>query len=194
MAGRGQTSLYGEPDVEAARLAFEQNAASGAGAENRAAPMLDPQFLVGELACTPQLGALLHQLQVTVVSLVRPDFDRFSLTLQDFFAASQPAQAVQVVPSLHDLLIGTSESALISYLRRLRFQGLATLGYHFFEGQQEVAVPPAQDMAEQHKIIDDLQKRVESSPLFTGELSWLKDYAGHELALMRVELSAAEAA
>jgi hypothetical protein len=98
-----------------------------------------------------------------------------------------------LVPTvMRDVLIGTIESLVMSKLRMMRWQGLAMLGYSFFEVRQPVQVTAVRDAVEQRRQIDELGRRLASSGLFSAELAWLKVYANHELDLMRMELDAAE--
>ncbi len=47
-------------------------------------------------------------------------------------------------------------------------------------------------MAEHQRQLDETARRAQTSPLFSGELAWLKAYVAQELAIMHVEFNGAE--
>jgi hypothetical protein len=189
---RNHLAIYSSNETETQRVHVESEVANGYILEQHEQNVFEKRYLVGEFESSSIFDALLGEVDVCVRSLKPIDFDVAERNLASLFKVSQPANAVLVPSLIRDMIIATAESMLMSRLRIMRWQGLALLGYSFFEGKQEVKVPPVADLNEQKLRMDELGRELASSSLFTAELAWLKTYVAHELELMRVELEAAE--
>lgn len=188
---RKQLALYHDADTVAARASLEQEIRRGYTLEMRPRFRLDPSAAVGYFPGGDQLTAILAALDTTIRALEPVDFDRFGTALAQVFVTRTPATAVLVPVVCRDLLIGTTESIVMSRLRMMRWQGLAMLGYRFLSGGKEETVAAVKSAQEQRARIDDYNRKLASSALFTAELAWLKVFALRQLELMRVELEAA---
>jgi hypothetical protein len=190
-AGRSQLAFYTQPDTEAARLHIEAEIANGFALAQRPQFILEPMFLVGQFS-GPAFDRITRNLEVSVESFEPVDYAATEEALRELFQPSIPANMVLAPTVMRDVLTGTIESIVITKLRMMRWQGLAMLGYSFAEGHHPLSVQPVRDVAAQQEVIDEVGRRLASSALFSGELTWLKTYATHELNLMRVELESAE--
>jgi hypothetical protein len=189
---RNHLAFYSAKDTESQRLQIESEVANGYVLGQHQQVVLERQYLVGKFESGTGFSAFLNELDVNVKSLKPIDFDTTERNLTSFFKVSEPANAVLAPTLIHNVIISTAESILMSRLRVMRWQGLALLGYSFFEEKQEVNVPPVSDLKEQRRRMDDLGRQLASSTLFIGELAWTKIYVARELDLMRVELEAAD--
>lgn len=190
-AARKQLAFYMAKDTESARANIEGEVAGGYGLAQHPQFNLEPQHMVGSFDGRT-LAAITKPLDVTIRALEPLDYGRIEGALRDLFYTRVAAEQVLVSAAMHDLVVGTAESIVISRLRMMRWQGLGLLGYRFYEGQQEVQITPVRDMMEQMRRIDEWGRKLASSTLFTQDLAWLKTYAIHQLELMRTELEVAE--
>jgi hypothetical protein len=187
---RKQLALYIDPDTEAARVSVEAEVANGYPLNQHPQQMLERQYIAGSLSPEEGLAAVLTQLEVAIRDLEAVDFDRFAASLAEYFIPLTPSHTT--APEMLRVVVqGTVESIVMSSLRMMRWQGLALLGYSFVEGRQEINITPVADTKEQLSRIDEFGKKLASSELFSGELSWLKAYGANHLELMKVELEGA---
>jgi hypothetical protein len=189
---RKQLAFYLSVDTEASRLKIENEILCGKPLVSHPSFILDAHNIIGSFKPSSGLQNVITALEVSSKAFETVDFDSLERSLQSLFDVREPAQEVLVPTMVRDLILGTVESVILSRLRTMRWQGLALLGYTFREGHDDVAVTRVQDVAEQHRRIDEYGRMLASSTLFNGELAWLKVYAGHQLGLMRVELDGAE--
>ncbi len=189
---RKQLALFSSEDTEAARVRVEGEVLNGFALADHPSFLVDPRFVVGSFHTGSNLASVLTNLEVSAKSFEPIDFVRLERSLQLQFAVREPAQAVLVPTLIRDMIVGTIESVIMSRLRMMRWQGLALLGYRFHEGRDEVTIGGVADLAGQNRRIDEYERQLASSKLFDGELAWLKTYGTRQLALMRVELEAAE--
>jgi hypothetical protein len=190
--GRRHLALYRAEDTEAAREVVEAEVLSGFALNDHPSFEVEPRFVVGGFTSGSGLDRLLTYLEVSAESFELVDFAKLEHSLQGLFTVREPAQAVLVPTLVRDMIMGTIESAIMSRLRMMRWEGLALLGYRFIEDDQDVEIARPADMAEHRRQIDEYERQLASSKLFDGELAWLKTYGTRQLALMRVELEAAE--
>jgi hypothetical protein len=191
-AGRKQLAFYHSADTEAARTQIELETLQGFALEQRPRFQLEPSAMLGTLERGAALDQLVKGFDVAAKSFEPISLARMEAAFGELFRVSMPANNVLAPSAMHALVAGTVESIVVSRLRMMRWQGLALLGYRFFEGEQEVEVVAVKDVAEQRRRMDELGRKLASSTLFSGELIWLKNYAIHELGLMRMELDGAE--
>ena len=191
-AGRKQLSFYKTADTEASRVHVESEVANGYLIDQMPQLLLEPKYVIGRFAPSPVFDSVVTQLDVAVRSMQPLEYERLETSLHELFRPTIAANAAYAASAIHDIIIGTVESVVISRLRMMRWQGLALLGFTFFEGKQPVKIAPVKDLTEQQRRMDELGRTLASSALFTAELGWLKDYVAHELELMRLELEAAE--
>lgn len=191
-AGRKQLAFYKTADTEAARVHLESEIANGYLIDQMPQLLLEPKYVIGRFAPGPVFDSVVTQLDVAVRSMQPLEYARLEASLGDLFRPTIDANAAYAASAIHDIIVGTVESVVISRLRMMRWQGLALLGFGFFEGKQAVKIAPVKDLVEQRRRMDELGRTLASSALFTGDLVWLKSYVAHELELMRLELEAAE--
>jgi hypothetical protein len=191
-AGRKQLALYTTPETEKARLNLEAGAAQGYAPEQHPQYVIDTRFLIGSFAPGSGFDAVVSQLDVAARGSDSLELDRFQRSLRDIVRLTDAGNTDLVQTAIHDIVVGTVESTIISRLRMMRWQGLKLLGYTFFEGQNQIEIAAVKDIAEQRLRMDEMGRRLASSPLYSGEFAWLKMYVGHELELMRMELEGAE--
>jgi hypothetical protein len=191
-AGRKQLSLYAHENTEESRVHVEAEVANGYSLDQRPHYLLEPKYVIGVFYPNEAFDTLISELDVSARSLEAIRFERLEASFREVLRAPIPANAALVPSALHELVLGTIESALMSRLRMMRWQGLALLGYRFMEGERETKMPPVKDIAEQRREMDDVGRLLASSSLFNAELGWLKTYAARELDKMRVELDGAE--
>jgi hypothetical protein len=187
-AARRQLALYNTVDTEAARMHVEAEVANGYPLEQHPQYVLEPKYVIGSFVAGNGFDALVSQLDVTIRSLQPVDFDRMERSFKDVLQLTAPTNDLETPSAIRDLITGTIESILLTRLRTMRWQGLALLGYKFYEGKQEVQIQPVQDIVEQRRRMDEMGRLLASSSLFTAELAWLKAYVAHELDIMRIEL------
>jgi hypothetical protein len=190
--GRKQLALYASPDTEKERVHVEAEVANGYVIEQRPHYLLEPKYLIGTFSLSNTFEVVISQLNVAVRSFEPVIFEKFEASFKEVLRVNDPSNSSLVPTALHEIVVGTIESAVISRLRMVRWQGLALLGYRFIEGQHQTNIPTGKDMAEHKKEMDNLGRLLASSALFAGELNWLKEYAASELDKMRVELEGAE--
>ncbi len=191
-AGRKQLSLYASEQTEETRIHVEAEVANGYYLDQRPHYLIEPKYLIGVFYPNDGFDTLISELDVSTKSLEPIHFDRLESSFREVLRTPIPANGALAPSALHELVLGTVESALISRLRMMRWQGLALLGYRFLEGEHETAMPAIKDIAEQRREMDNLGRLLASSSLFDAELTWLKSYAARELDKMRVELDGAE--
>lgn len=191
-AARKQLAFYLDPDTTADRAKIETEISEGYSEDQRPAYIIEPRYVLGSFASTPGFDAVVKQLDVSIRSLEAVDTDRLEGAFRDLFAGSAPEASEDLPAALRGLINGTVESILISRLRMMRWQGLRALGYAFFEGPLEVQVSSVSGVDEQLRRIDEFEKRLTASALFSGELDWLKKFGASQLRQMRVELKGTE--
>jgi hypothetical protein len=191
-AARKQLAFYMSADTESSRTHIEREVAGGYSLDQRPQFVLEPQYVVGSFDLGSGFDVLVTQLDVAIRSLEPIEYDRLEGSLRDVFRPRIPADIVLVPTAIRDIIVGTAESIIVSRLRMMRWQGLALLGYTFVEGREEVQIAKVSDMAEHRRRMNELRLQLETSALFTAELTWLKTYAMHVLDEMKVELGAAE--
>jgi hypothetical protein len=191
-AGRKQLAFYKSADTEAARAHVEAEVANGYQLDQMPQQLLESKYVIGRFNSSPVFDSVLSQLDVAVRSMQPLEYARLESSLKELLWPAVPANTAYVPTAIHDIIIGTLESVMISRLRMMRWQGLARLGFSFYEGKQAVRIEPVKDMAEQRHRMDELGRTLASSALFTGDLEWLKGYVAHQLELMRMELEGAE--
>jgi hypothetical protein len=189
--GRKELAFYMDREVEQAREHIEAEVAEGYALDQRPTFVVEPRNIVGYFNTTPLLHSHVNRLMVLTNSLEPLDFEQFTESLAGLFRPVEPNTNLMAPSVVDDLLISTAESAVISRLRMMRWQGLAALGYEFYEGETRFDMPaPADIMAHKDRVLA-LQKLVEASQFFTGQLAWLRQYAMMELRIMLVELDEA---
>jgi hypothetical protein len=189
---RKQLAFYRAVDTEPARVKVEGEVLSGSPLVDHPSFKVEPRYIVGGFDPDINLKNLLTNLEVSAKSFELVDFASLERSLQLLFVVREPAQAVLVPTLVRDMILGTIEAVIMSRLRMIRWQGLTLLGYRFYEGGEEVTMAGVADIAEQHRRMDECERQLASSKLFDGELAWLKTYGTRALAVMRVELEAAE--
>lgn len=191
-AARHHLSLYPGVDTESERIKIESEMLNGSPLEDHPAFTLDYRNVLGTFEASPQLHSLLVKLEVGIRAFEEVDYNETESALIELFDCREPAQAVLVPIMAHELTLQMVESVVMSYLRTMRWQGLAALGYTIKEGSEEAAVKHVADIAEQRRQMDECRKGALGSEIFSGELAWLKKYTLRELEVMRIELDGAE--
>ncbi len=188
-AGRDELAFYMDHEVEQAREHIEAEVAEGYALAQRPTFVVEPRNLVGYFGSTPALHSLVSRVSVAVDSFQPVNFEEIGSSLSYLFRPSDPAASVLVTSVIDDLLVATVESATISRLRGMRWQGLRLLGYQFFDGEALVELPSVvRSLSEHHEYIRQLRRDLETSQFFTGRLAWLKQYALTQLQIMLLEL------
>jgi len=190
--GRKQLAFYKTADTEVARVRVEAEVANGYQIGQMPQQLLETKYVIGRINPSPVFDSVVTQLDVAVRSMQPLEYARLEASLEELLRPTLPTNSAYMQIVIHDIIIGTVESVVISQLRIMRWQGLALLGFSFYEGKQAVKITPVKDMAEQRRRMDDLGRKLASSNLFTGDLEWLKSYVAHQLELMRMELEGAE--
>jgi len=187
--GRRQLAFYRDHDVETARERIEAEVAEGYALDQRPTFVVEPRNIVGYFNATPVLQSLVNQLMVDTTALEPIDFEQFTESLASLFRPVEPNTTIMASSVADDLLISTAESAVISRLRMMRWQGLAALGYSFYDGETPITMPPVQGgLGLYRQRVLDLQRLAGSARFFVGQLAWLKPYVDTELRIMLLEL------
>ena len=189
---RKQLALYVDENTEKTRKQVEADVAAGMPLTERPAFHIDQRYVLGTFKPSPWLQTVISTIEVNAKAFQPIDFVSVEGALTQLFDCREPAQAVLVPSMVHNVVVGTVESVVISRLRTMRWQGLGLLGYRFREGGEDVAVTRVADIPEQRRRMDEYGRMLASSSIFSGELAWLKSYATNQLDLMRVELDGAE--
>ncbi|HSX01706.1 MAG TPA: hypothetical protein VLI05_00140 [Candidatus Saccharimonadia bacterium] len=190
-ASRRQLAFYRDDQTEAAREAIEAEVAEGYGMDQRPGFVLDAKNIVGSFSATPGLRSLLGEIEVATRAFQPLPLEQLEASLDSFFRPMDQTAEVLIASVVSDLVLSTVESAMISQLRTMRWQGLALLGYQFVEDDRPVAVVPPHSPAEQLQRLEAAERALEQPDLFAGQLAWLPTYARTELRIMRVELDEA---
>jgi hypothetical protein len=148
--------------------------------------------VLGHFAGSGAFDALIRTIDVSVRSLQPLDSAHLEAALREAFVPAAEADVLLLPTAMRDILRGTVEAVIMSRLRMMRWQGLKLLGYSFYEGKTPVEIASVKDLAEQHSRIDSFITALGQTSLFSGELSWLKTLAAHQLHLMDVELDGTE--
>lgn len=191
-SARNQLSLYSQTETEAARVHVESDVASGYALAQHPQQDLESQYLIGTFEGGRMLDLAVKQILAALQDLQPLDYERIGRSLGEQFRPSQPAHEVLAATVIQDVIIGTAESVLMSQVRMIRWQGLALLGYRFYEGKQSVPVEVSGDLGTHKQRLEEYGRRIASSELFSGRLEWVKSYAAQVLALMRLELEGGE--
>jgi hypothetical protein len=186
-SARKQLALYTRADTEERRVHIEAEAAAGLSLEVRTHELVEPEFILGSLAPGPGVDAVIKQLGVTIGDLQELNYGSFQSALLESARPVSASKRQDLAYAIAQLLEGTVESVIMSRLRMLRWKQLATQGYSFSEGRQQVTVDvqgtPEQTVAH----IEEYGRRLAESQLLSGNLSWLKAYSARRIELIKVE-------
>jgi hypothetical protein len=146
-------------------------------------------YVVGWVAASDGLISALNKLEVAANALTTIDLS---------FAEQALAEAITLAPSFtqgsvtelaHSLVVSTAEAIVLSHLRGLRWQALATLGYSFNDNAQAITIQAPASIDQCRHDLDRLEAQLQTESLLTGELSWLKPHAAAAIAIARTELN-----
>jgi hypothetical protein len=187
-AGRKQLAWYQSADVEADRERIEMEIMNGNGWTDGPAYVVDPSDILGSFRHSPVFGSILADIQAAVGDLSALDVEVLSGYLVSELEVQGERSTEEIRQAVHELVVGTVESLVISRLRMMRWQGLAGMGYGFYEGREALQTVHEIDQATQLNRISEFEHKLAASGLFTSELAWLKPYIERQLMVMKVEL------
>lgn len=186
LAGRSSLALYQSGDAETERRALEAETVAEAGF-GLLKSVLPAAAVVGWLKPDAGANTSVQELTIAAQELAPVAIDSIAKYWTSL-VQSPRIEPPALLSHMRRLVESSVESEVIGMVRRWRLEALAGMGYHFYEGQKPWSGVTAVSQLDQRQRLNDLQRRLASSQLLTGELDWLKQYVSQVIHIMEVEL------
>jgi hypothetical protein len=146
-------------------------------------------FIIGSIKITPSIRDIFDEIRIAAASLVELDINGIINAVSESIILLPEFALATTNEIAHSIVYSSLESAILSNLRLMRFQGLNLLGYKFQENGVDIVLEPEVSKDQLQHQMALLEVNARKSLVLSGDLEWLRHEIDITLSMMNNEIA-----